>query len=619
MKNTQTLEQVIEAGFGRTRAKPNLSEPNLAGVEAGDAQDQGERQAKNSERIKRDGPTDGHEPRIRITATVLDIDRNESSYEVSYVDLDGRDRIKRIGRELFLDPKKVVDLLVKTHADLPDDRKAAVALVKEALHSKVDRKYCVTAKSGWHDDQNFVFPTTTFGKRAGDLVWDGSDIDPALGQTQGTLADWCEGMREPVKYSDFLVFACSVPGASSLLDVVGEDEGAVFHLHGIDTRKLNREKTKSSSGKSLAARVAASTIGRGRKNDLVTFAASTRGVEDYCAAHSGLGAFFDEEGRALGTGTGPRIKSDELPYLVASGRGGFRSTKATRDPDLENLTWALFAISTGEDPLDGLKGRPARPEGAQVRMCCVPVPAGKAGGIFNRVDGTRTEILATSKRLARQVEETIASNYGVFAPAYLSKFVADRITLGRRVRRIIDKFVKRVGADTDPWERRFAEKFGIVLAASILMSEFHVAPWDAKRARRAIRRIYQLARSAIVSVDEAKNALIRQLRKLVLKGERFPRLRKGQLLSKEQGAKAWGVTKNTPQGGRVVLIPHRRVVGLVKPAAIAKAVLDQLAKDRILARSSDGKLTRLTMIKALTDSKRRRYLYFPEKALLASA
>jgi hypothetical protein len=57
----------------------------------------------------------------------------------------------------------------------------------------------------------------------------------------------------------------------------------------------------------------------------------------------------------------------------------------------------------------------------------------------------------------------------------------------------------------------------------------------------------------------------------------------------------------------------------VKPAAIAKAVLDQLAKDRILARSSDGKLTRLTMIKALTDSKRRRYLYFPEKALLASA
>jgi putative DNA primase/helicase len=578
-----------------------------------------EEERMKDSRVKEEGPTKGREPPIRITATVLNIDRGESYYEVSYIDLDGVKRSKRLARELFLNPGKVAELLIKAHADLPDDREAAVALIKNALSTKDDRKYSVTARSGWHDEHTFVSPTKTFGRLADDLIWDGSDIDHALGQTCGTLSAWREGMREPVKYSDFLVFACSVPGASSLLDVIGEDEGAVFHFHGIDAGKANREKTKSSSGKSLAARGAASTIGRCRKNDLVTFAASTRGVEDYCAAHSGFGAFFDEEGRALGTGTGPRIKSDELPYLVASGRGGLRSTKATRDPDLENLTWSLFAISTGEDPLDGVTGRPARPEGAQVRMCCVPVPAGKAGGIFNRVDGTRAEILATSKRLARQVEETIAYNYGVVAPAYLSELVADRITLGRRVRRIIDKFVKRVGADTDPWERRFAEKFGIVLAASILMSEFQVAPWDAKRARRAIRRIYQLARSAIVSVDEAKNALIRQLRKLVLKGERFPRIRKGQLLSKEQAAKAWGVTKNTPQGGRVVLIPHRRVVGLVKPAAIAKAVLDQLAKDRILARSSDGKLTRLTMIKALTDSKRRRYLYFPEKALLASA
>src|SRR5262249_53900006 len=159
-------------------------------------------------------------------------------------------------------------------------------------------------------------------------------IDPALGQTRGTLSGWRKGMREPVKYSDFLVFACSVPAASSLLDIIGEDEGAVLHLHGTYTGNPKRERTRSSSGQSLAARAAASTIGRCRKNDLVTFAASSRSVEDYCAAHSGLGAFFDEEGRALGSGTGPRIKSDELPYLVASGRGGLRSMKATRDPDL---------------------------------------------------------------------------------------------------------------------------------------------------------------------------------------------------------------------------------------------------------------------------------------------
>jgi len=45
----------------------------------------------------------------------------------------------------------------------------------------------------------------------------------------------------------------------------------------------------------------------------------------------------------------------------------------------------------------------------------------------------------------------------------------------------------------------------------------------------------------------------------------------------------------------------------------------QLAKDGIVVRSSDGKLTRQVMIKALTDTGRRRYVYFREKTLRKSA
>src|SRR5271166_6246305 len=67
------------------------------------------------------------EPPVQITATAFNIDRNESLYEVTYTDLDGRFRKRRIGRELFQDPKKVVDILVKAHAALPDDRASAVA------------------------------------------------------------------------------------------------------------------------------------------------------------------------------------------------------------------------------------------------------------------------------------------------------------------------------------------------------------------------------------------------------------------------------------------------------------------------------------------------------------
>ena len=326
---------------------------------------------------------------------------------------------------------------------------------------------------------------------------------------------------------------------------------------------------------------------------------------------------FDEEGRALGTGTGPRIKSDQLPYLVPSGRGGLRSKRATRDPDLANLTWALNAVSTGEHSLDNSKRRPERPEGAQVRMIGMPVPSGKKGGIFNRLKGSPAEIAAKSKKLARQVEETIAANYGVAMPGFLQQLVAKRSALSRRLPLIVDQFVKRVSADTDPWERRFAGRFGIDLTGAILLAEFEIAPWTVERAWSAITRMYRRARSAIVSVDEATDALINKLRKIIKAGKRFPVIKKGEVLSAKKAAKAWGATRDMPKAGRVVFVPYSRIERLVTPSAITGQVLRELARRKILVKESDGKLTRELMIKALTGARRRRYVSVSVKALHA--
>jgi hypothetical protein len=252
-------------------------------------------------------------------------------------------------------------------------------------------------------------------------------------------------------------------------------------------------------------------------------------------------------------------------------------------------------------------------------MIGVPVPPGKRGGIFNRVKGSPAEVATKSKRLAQQVEETITSNYGVIAPAFLRKLLAKRPKLTRRVRRIIDKFVKRVGADTDPWERRFAQKFGIVLAAAILLSEFGIAPWTKKRARIATTVVYKKARAACVSVNEATDALIRHLRKVVVAGERFPLMKKAQALSPKKAAQAWGVTKDVPKVGRVVLAPYSRIQRMVTPPAITRDVLTKLAHESVVRRAADGKLTRQTMIKGLSGSRRRRYVCFSRKALFDRA
>jgi hypothetical protein len=579
----------------------------------------GEQQAAKAalERIR---ATAEAEAPVRITATVLNIDRNETFYDVSYLDLEGKSLTKRIPRELFRQPTKVVDILTKAYADLPDDSAAAVALVKDALQAKSEAKHRVTGRSGWRDPATFVYPTKTFGKLAGQLIFESSnDIDPALGKQLGTVSAWREGLREPCNYSDFIVLTVGAIAATPLLDIIAEDEGAIFHLHGTTRNKSHdsEERTQSSSGKTLAARAAASMIGRSKKNDMVTFAASERSVEDYCFAHNDLGGVFDEEGRALSAGTGPRIKSDQLPYLVPSGRGGLRSKKATRDRDLENLTWVLNAVSTGEHPLDDRKSRPERPEGAQVRMISTPVPSGKKGGIFNRVKGSQAQIAEKSKKLARQVEETIAANFGVAMPAYLQEVVAKRSNLSRRLLPLVDQFVKHVGADTDPWERRFAGKFGIVQAAAILMCEFGIAPWTEKRARKAITAVYKNARSASASVDEATDALVQRLRKIAAAGERFPVVQKGDQLSAKKTAKAWGVIRDMPKLGRVLNIRHSRIERFVTPSAITGQVLRELARRKVLVKASDGKLTRELMIKALTGSTRRRYVCISVKALRA--
>ena len=328
---------------------------------------------------------------------------------------------------------------------------------------------------------------TLFGPLGGKLEHVGADeIDPALGLKRGTYQGWREGLKNAFEASDYLIFAASVAFSGPLFDLAGEQEGVVFHFQPQKSSFENSEsKTKSTSGKSLAARVAISTIGRAQKTDLVSFAVSLRASEDYCFSHNNLVGALDEEGRAL-SGTGKHIKPSQLPYQMTSGRGTLYSKKAIRDPDIQNLTWLLPLITTGEKPLDDLKNQRVRTEGAQVRMAPVPVPPGGNGGIFNRLDGSPNEILEKAHLLAREAERTLGENHGVAMPAYLQQAVSQRSSLEPRVGRITEYFVKLVGADSDPWERRLAEKFGIGLTGSDFRSRIRNRTLDQAKSHRCI-------------------------------------------------------------------------------------------------------------------------------------
>jgi putative DNA primase/helicase len=551
------------------------------------------------------------EPEIRIVALALQIEDSKSFLEVQYRSLTGKMKTRLIPRELFRTPTKVADLLMGGDADIKYPVESVKAAQAAFLNFQKCRNYQITRRTGWHGSENFVYPTETFGPRREDLLYDDIErIDPALGMQTGSLSDWAKGLKEPCRLSDYVLFAASLGAGSVLLDLVNQDEGAVFHLHGTEGNERSISiKTKSSSGKTLATRVAVSVVGRCKKTDLATFAITPRAVEDFCYSHNHLIAALDEEGRALDRGG--RRNTENLAYVIPGGRSTLRSNKATQDHNLENVSWALLAVSNGENPLDVQASR-SRPEGAQTRMICVPVPPGRDGGIFNRVEGTTREISQQCKELARQVEKTISENYGVVMPTFLSRLVNERITVPDRIRKIIDSFVKQVGADIDPWERRFAEKFGIVLAGAILMSEHKIGPWTRKRARRAIKRLYREARKSVVRIEDATDRFLERLRKRVIGGKRFPIVKKGHQYREEI---SWGLVRKMSDGRWAVLIRLSRFEQLANPRAAASQILDELEKRDVLLKAADGKQTRQIMIAG--SEMRHRYVCLDRNALLA--
>lgn len=544
---------------------------------------------------------------LRIVGTAFHIDRNQSFLAVEYPSLEGRQKRMLIPRELFRVPTRVADELIRCDARLD----APVAAVKMAI-AKMDGRTLphiqLTRRTGWVGETSFVYPTKTFGALDGKFLYDPVDqIDPSLGQAKGCLRSWRQGLREPCRHSDYLIFAVSVGPASCLLDITGHAEGAIFHLHGT-TRQLKDDtvKTKSSSGKTLTIRAGVSTMGACGTNDLFSFAITERAVEDFCFSRNNLLVALDEEGRSADA-TSSRVRTVSLPYIIPAGRGAVRSNRATSDGNLKNLTWSILALSTGEYPLDDPRRAP-RPEGAQVRMIGIPVPPGENGGIFNRVNGSRSAVLKKCKMLARLVESTISGSYGFAMPAFLEEVVRLRPSLKPRVISLVTEFVNSLCTNGSPWERRFAEKFGFVFAAAILMAELKIGPWTKKRARRAVKAMYTRARSANVTISQATDAVLSRLKKR-LKTGKFPELKKG---GKPDGSSVGFVRRLSK--GRIALIIRRSNFGaLCHPPAVTSAVLAELAARGVLIKDADGKHTQ--QIKLIGSNERQRFVCLDFKKL----
>jgi hypothetical protein len=128
------------------------------------------------------------------------------------------------------------------------------------------------------------------------------------------------------------------------------------------------------------------------------------------------------------------------------------------------------------------------------------------------------------------------------------------------------------GADGDPFETRFARKFGIVLVGALFAAEAGAAPWNEAFARKAIRKLYRGARRRIRNAAEETDAFLSALRENHEKG-RFPLIKKGQAEAEFDRDRDWGVRRKI---GKVWIIGMRMemITEIVRGASGARGGFD---------------------------------------------
>ena len=93
------------------------------------------------------------------------------------------------------------------------------------------------------------------------------------------------------------------------------------------------------------------------------------------------------------------------------------------------------------------------------------------------------------------------NNFGHAIRAFITRLVKNPDTHARRATELMEKFLQKVQAGSDPWTRRFAGKFAIAYAAARLAAELGVAPWPKTHPLKCVVRLYKRARELVVTPE----------------------------------------------------------------------------------------------------------------------
>lgn len=424
----------------------------------------------------------------------------------------------RVSHSELRHPRRLIDELSNRLPTFPADVELSdhglMQFIRELIDSHAGKIELIPARTGFIDGTMFAthgdIITAGGTKRA--IPVPAADGASTTMDVRGTLDGTRRGVLKLARQSNYLAFGIGVALAAPLATYMrlrrkadGENiiltETAAFNLSG-----------KSSSGKSSVCRASLSLAGAPERMATLDF--TSRGLAELAAASNDLLLGLDDTETANHE-PGALVRAlKTIAHTVPGGRSKYIS-KGVDQGKFPQLNWSTLVLSSSPRPIaelaadhDWLMSR-----GDQVRLFNIAVPGADKGGIFDRLDGSRAEQARRSVRLIERLERGYLNHCGHIFSRWVSYLLAkDR---SDRIARDTAEFVRHVGAGHNGWEKRFAQKFGVVYAALRLGVSASLLPWPKALPLQAVSKCYYKARNAAQSEDERHQLMAARLCKRI--------------------------------------------------------------------------------------------------------
>ena len=365
---------------------------------------------------------------------------------------------------LIKDPSQMLEPLVSRglHYE-PSELRALQSYIN--MVQPVGRARSVS-QTGWFGDV-YVLPDEAIGTSSETVIYQSFLGAPAGYEQSGSLNEWQQNIAAMCVGNSRLILMVAAGFAGPLLELDNSLESGGFHI-----------RSESSRGKSTGLRVCKSLWGAPDK--LVTWRATSNGLEGVCFAHNDATLVIDELGQM----------ADENPaeaamtvYMVANGSSKQRANRTGGAAAIK--TWRLIFMSAGEVSLANLMEQHGKKvkAGQEVRFIDIPADAGKGLGLFEELHGHND-----GASFAEALNRDSKSFYGTAARAFLRLLTADKAGFTVRLKCLMAEFLVHVPEGADGQIKRAANRFALVAAAGELARE--ITGWPEGESARGVKACF---------------------------------------------------------------------------------------------------------------------------------